>query len=91
VFVGVRFGKVKKALTQVPRVAYFSDAYQEANGVATVCREFESFDQRHHVPWFCVHGGSATQLHVEGTVIRLELRRSIFSFPWTGSCAAIRC
>jgi hypothetical protein len=27
-----------------------------------------------------VHGGSATQLHVEGTVSRLELRRSSFSF-----------
>jgi glycosyltransferase involved in cell wall biosynthesis len=61
-------------------VAYFSDAYQEANGVATVCREFESFAQRHQVPWLCVHGGSATKLHVEGAVRRLELRRSLVSF-----------
>jgi phosphatidylinositol alpha 1,6-mannosyltransferase len=63
------------------RVAYFSDAYYEANGVATVSREFERFAQRHEIPFLGVHAAAATSLRTEGSVTTLELRRSRLRFP----------
>lgn len=62
------------------RVAYFSDAFYEVNGVATISKEFEHFASRHHVPFLEVHAGSATRLTTERSVTALELRRSPLCF-----------
>ncbi|MEO7145086.1 MAG: glycosyltransferase, partial [Bryobacteraceae bacterium] len=62
-------------------VAYFSDAFYEANGVATIGKEFEHFANRQRVPFFGVHAATATRLATEGFVTTLELRRSPLSFP----------
>jgi phosphatidylinositol alpha 1,6-mannosyltransferase len=68
-------------LRDIPRVAFFTDAFYEANGVGTVSREFEHFASRHRIPFLSVHAGTATRLATEGSVATLELRRSPLSFP----------
>ncbi len=68
-------------MTHIARVAYFSDAFHEANGVATIAKEFEHFAGRYHVPFLSVHIGTATQRTTEGSVTTLELARSPLSFP----------
>lgn len=66
---------------QIPRVAFFTDAFYEANGVGTLSREFECFARRHQFPCFSVHAGPATELRVEGSITTLELKRGPLAFP----------
>jgi glycosyltransferase involved in cell wall biosynthesis len=68
-------------LRQIPRVAFFTDAFFEANGVGTLSREFECFAKRHQFPCFSVHAGPATQVTVEGSITTLELKRGPLAFP----------
>lgn len=68
-------------MTHISRVAYFSDAFYETNGVATIAREFEHFANRHQIPILSVHTGAATRLATKGSVSTLELARSPLSFP----------
>ncbi|MBZ5590985.1 MAG: glycosyltransferase [Acidobacteriia bacterium] len=65
----------------IPRVAFFTDAFYEPNGVGTVSREFQYFARRHELPFFSVHAGRATELKSEGSVTTLELWRSPLAFP----------
>ena len=65
---------------QIPRVAFFTDAFHEATGVGTLSREFESFARRHELPFFSVHAGRDTELKPGGSVTALELRRSPLAF-----------
>ncbi len=67
-------------MKEIPRVAYFTDAFYEANGVGTFSREFERFANRQRIPFLCVHAGSETRLRTEGLLTGLELRRSRLSF-----------
>jgi phosphatidylinositol alpha 1,6-mannosyltransferase len=67
-------------LGRIPRVAFFTDAFYEPNGVATVSREFEDFARRHGLPFFSVHAGPATELKPEGSITTLELWRSPLAF-----------
>jgi len=69
-----------------PRVALFTDTFEETNGVATLCREFTAFAAGRQLPFYCVRGGPRTQLTAEGLTTRgslttLELRRSPAAFP----------
>ena len=64
-----------------PRVAFFTDAFHEANGVGTISREFAGFASRHQIPFFSVHAGPETRLATQGSVTTLELRRGPLSFP----------
>ena len=66
--------------TRVPRVAFFTDSYSEANGIARLSRAFEAIAQRHNRPWLTIHGGDATRLIDSGATKRLELRRSGAAF-----------
>jgi len=68
-------------LGQIPRVAFFTDAFYEANGVGTLSRQFESFARRHQHPFFCVHAGAATETRYEGSITTLELKRGPLAFP----------
>lgn len=68
-------------MTQPLRIALFSDAFHEANGVATLSREFASFAARQELPFFCVHSGARTQLTCEGSLTTLELKRGLAAFP----------
>ncbi len=64
-----------------PRVAFFTDAYYEANGVGTFSHEFERFARCRKIPLLSVHSGSATGVIREEQLITLELRRGPFAFP----------
>jgi phosphatidylinositol alpha 1,6-mannosyltransferase len=68
-------------LKDIPRIAYFTDVFYEANGVGTFSREFERFANRRRLPFFVVHAGSETRLRKDLVVTALELRRSPLSFP----------
>jgi phosphatidylinositol alpha 1,6-mannosyltransferase len=62
-----------------PRVALFSDSHYEANGVARTTGALESYAQSRALPLLSVHAGPTTRSSNEGSVSRLELRRSQYS------------
>ena len=62
------------------RVALFSDAFLEANGVATLSREFTAFAERREIPFFCVHSGARTQVTRRRPLTKLELKRGLAAF-----------
>jgi len=64
-----------------PRVAFFPDAYHEANGVARTSRALVAAAARRRLPVLCVHGGAVTRWIDEGTGARLEIARGPASFP----------
>jgi phosphatidylinositol alpha 1,6-mannosyltransferase len=68
-------------VTKPLRVALFSDAFHEANGVATVSREFARFAERQNLPFFCVHGGNRTRITCEQSLTTMELKRGPAAFP----------
>ena len=63
------------------RVALFTDSFYEANGVATLCREFAAFAEHRQLPLCCVHVGSERRRSCRGSVTTLELNRGWVSFP----------
>ena len=73
----IRDGLLVKPL----RVALFTDSFNEANGVATLSRQFVEFARRHAIPFCCVHGGAKTAETRNGSVLIWELKRSLASFP----------
>jgi phosphatidylinositol alpha 1,6-mannosyltransferase len=68
-------------LTSPARVALFTDCFSEANGVATLSRQFAAFTSRRHLPFLCVHGGPRTQVTCQGPVTAVEIRRGPAAFP----------
>jgi len=68
-------------LTLPLRVAFFTDSFREANGVATLSREFVAFAQRQQLPFFCVHSGVETRAIHDESVTTLELKRGLTAFP----------
>jgi glycosyltransferase involved in cell wall biosynthesis len=68
------------ALTQPLRVALFSDSFHEANGVATLSREFARFAQRQELPFLCVQSGPQTLVTRDGSLTTVELERSRAAF-----------
>jgi glycosyltransferase involved in cell wall biosynthesis len=67
---------VTRRVTRVPRVAFFTDSYYEANGVARTSAALETYAIEHNRPMLLVHGGRSTQITKTGTSVRLELARS---------------
>jgi phosphatidylinositol alpha 1,6-mannosyltransferase len=64
-----------------PRIVYFTDTFDEANGVATLSRELVQFAQRRGFPLLVIRGGTRTCLSQDGPVETLELKRGFGSFP----------
>ncbi|MBK9166889.1 MAG: glycosyltransferase [Bryobacterales bacterium] len=62
-----------------PRVAFFTDAFHEVNGVANTSRQFEAFARRRELPFFSCHAGPADQCAVEGSITTVEWVRSSVS------------
>ena len=62
--------------SSTPRVAFFTDSYAEANGVARLSRELERYAAAHGAPLLCVYGGEASSLTTQGSVTQCQLRRS---------------
>jgi phosphatidylinositol alpha 1,6-mannosyltransferase len=63
------------------RVAYFPDGYYEVDGLANTARHFEAFAMRHGLPFLMVHSGPRTEVERNGSVTRIQLRRSFATFP----------
>jgi phosphatidylinositol alpha 1,6-mannosyltransferase len=63
------------------RVAYFTDAYLEVDGVANTARQFEAYARRQQNPFLILHGGYDRERIVQdGTITRVELPRSPIGF-----------
>jgi glycosyltransferase involved in cell wall biosynthesis len=58
------------------RVAFFTDSYQETNGIARLSQAFETYAAQRELPWLCVHGGDRTEVTRHGSIERLSLGRS---------------
>jgi len=68
-------------MTPAPRVALFCETFHEINGVALTARQLVAYAQRHNYPLLAVHGGTTPQTVGEGSVRRIELKRSWASIP----------
>jgi phosphatidylinositol alpha 1,6-mannosyltransferase len=66
-------------MTQTPRVALFCETYHEINGVALTARQLVAYAKRHNLPLLAIHGGKQPGVENEGTVRRIELKRSWLS------------
>jgi hypothetical protein len=60
----------------IPRVALFTESFDEASHVARTATALEAFASKRDRPLLVVHGGEVTQLVESGSVVRLELARS---------------
>jgi glycosyltransferase involved in cell wall biosynthesis len=67
-------------MSQIPRVAFFSDSFHEVNGVAHTSRHFDQFARRRGLPFLSVHAGPRTKCVDDGPVRTLELKRGGFGF-----------
>ena len=63
------------------RVAFFTDTFQEINGVALTSRQFTEYAQRQNRAFVCFRGGPETKTTQTGSVIHAELKRSRLVFP----------
>jgi len=66
-------------MTQAPRVALFCETFHEINGVALTARQLVAYARRHNLPLLAIHGGKQPGIHTEGSVRRIELKRSWLS------------
>lgn len=58
------------------RIALFSDAYHEANGVARTVGALEACAKRRGIPMLSVHAGPETRVSQDGSVTSLDVKRS---------------
>lgn len=61
---------------KMPRIAIFSDSYYEATGVARTVASLEAAAKRRNIPLLSVHAGRETRLVHDGSIVRLDLKRS---------------
>ena len=59
-----------------PAVAFFTDSFHEANGVALTSREFDRFAHARGLPFFSVHAGPVTKHHKDGAYESYEIANS---------------
>ena len=64
-----------------PRVALFADTFDEANGVATICRHLTAFAIESDLPLLCVRSGDRTESSIQGSLTTLSLKRGLLAFP----------
>jgi phosphatidylinositol alpha 1,6-mannosyltransferase len=62
------------------RVALFTDAFHEANGVATLSRHLAEFARSRGLPFLVVHGSNQTRLSRQQSLETLELKRGPAAF-----------
>jgi len=72
---------LQPSLNFPPRIALFTDTFQEANGVATLSRQLTEFARARGIPLLVVHGGRRTAHTVDGSLEALELKRGATAFP----------
>ena len=69
------------AVKDYPRVAFFTDSFNEINGVALTSRQLVESARRKQRPFLRVSAGPETRLFNDGSISALELKRGRCSFP----------
>ena len=64
-----------------PRVAFCTDTFEEANGVATVSRAFAEYAKRHQLPFLLVRPGVQSRTYQDGAMTVVEVAKSPLSLP----------
>ncbi len=59
-----------------PAVAFFTDSFHEANGVALTSRQFDRFAHSRGLPFFSVHAGPVTRHERDGAYESYEIANS---------------
>jgi phosphatidylinositol alpha 1,6-mannosyltransferase len=72
---------VPSASHTTPRIAFCTDTFDEANGVATVSRAFVEYARRHHLPFLLIRPGSQSRTFTEGALTIVEVAKSALSIP----------
>lgn len=67
-------------MAPIPRVAFFTDTFNEINGVALTSRQFTEFAQRRGYPFLCIRGAEKTRRSHEFSTTHVELARGPFAF-----------
>lgn len=63
------------------RVAFFPDGFHEIDGVAVVARQYASFAKQQDIAFLMFHAGPRDEVFREGSVTRVQLKRSWVKFP----------
>ncbi len=63
------------------RVAYFTDSFDEVNGLARTSRELSAFTRRNGLPMLLVRPGESTASWSDGNQMHVQLRRAATSIP----------
>jgi hypothetical protein len=66
-------------MTRESRVALFCETFHEINGVALTVRQLLAFARRRRRSLLAIHGGKNLATEDQGSVRRIQLRRSRFS------------
>jgi phosphatidylinositol alpha 1,6-mannosyltransferase len=66
------------------RVALFPCTYREIDGVANTSRQFAAFAKEHGFAFLLVHAGPRDEVVTDGSITRVQLRRSRVKFPLDG-------
>ena len=64
-----------------PRIAFCTDTYEEANGVATVSRAFVAYAKRHRLPFLLIRPGPESRTYNDGPMTIVEVAKSAFCIP----------
>jgi glycosyltransferase involved in cell wall biosynthesis len=70
-----------KSLIEPPRIAFFTDTFREANGVATLSQQLTQFAKKRNLPFLAICAGRETSFRQDGSLEILELKRGAASFP----------
>lgn len=63
-------------MADAPRVAFFTDTFEEINGVALTSRQLVDYARRNSFPMLCVRGGAETSVAKDGSITHMVLQRS---------------
>ncbi len=65
----------------LPRIAFCTDTFDEANGVATVSRAFAAYAKRYKLPFLIVRPGPKSRTFMDGSMTVVEVAKSAFCIP----------
>ena len=68
-------------LDSPPRIAFCTDTFEEANGVATVSRAYVAYAKRHQLPFLLIRPGRESRTFTEGSITTVEVAKSALCVP----------
>ena len=64
-----------------PRIAFCTDTFEEANGVATLSRAYAAYAKRHQLPFLLIRPGRESRTSTEGSITTVEVAKSALCLP----------